>query len=323
MNKELKSLSLLSCGLILASCNPATSVSNLSGTVTIDGSSTVYPIIEAVAEEFAFDYPYVSVSVAFSGTGGGFAQFALGNTDLSNASRPIKTSEATAATNNEVSFTEFLLAYDGITVVVSADNNWLTDITVTELATLWLPAGDNPATADVVEEHVPPTRWKQIRDSWPDQPISLFGPGTSSGTFDFFTEEITGKTGNSRTDYQPSEDDNVLVQGVAASAYALGYFGFAYYVENTDKLNAVAIKNTDAEIAITPTLETIADGSYAPLSRPLFTYLNNDKYVNSPALQAFMTFMMENIKTLTDEVGYVSLPASTYTTHLATLASLI
>ncbi|HAK05357.1 MAG TPA: hypothetical protein DCM23_01475 [Firmicutes bacterium] len=303
---------LLTMAGLLAACGGTTSINDLSGTVVIDGSSTVYPIMEAVVEEFAKGFPNVDVSIAFSGTGGGFAQFAVGNTDLSNASRPIKSTEAALAETNGINYQEFLLAYDGLTVVVSENNDWLTDITLEELRTLWLPEGDDPATDDIVETNVPPTRWNQIRASWPNQPITLYGPGTSSGTFDFFTEVITKEVGNSRTDYQPSEDDNVLVQGVAASEYALGYFGFAYYIENTDKLNAVAIKNSDSEDGVIPSLETIADGTYTPLSRPLFTYLNIEKFQNNEALREFMTFMVDHVKQLTDEVGYVSLPETTY-----------
>jgi len=321
--KYFKSAALLTMVGFLASCGGGTSVSDLAGTVTIDGSSTVYPIMEAVSEEFAKGFPHVQVSVGFSGTGGGFTQFTAGNTDLSDASRPIKSSEAEAAAANGINYHEFLLAYDGITIAVSKNNTWMTDITVEELKALWLPEGDDPATTDVVETNVPPTRWNQVRASWPDQPISLFGPGTSSGTFDFFTEVITKKIGSSRTDYQPSEDDNVLVQGVASSEYALGYFGFAYYIENTDRLNAVAVKNVGAPTAIAPSLATIADGSYAPLSRPLFTYLNTDKYATNEALREFMNFTMTNVKALIDEVGYVSLPATTYEDHLVTLGTLV
>lgn len=319
---RLSQAALLGMGGLLAACGSLGSISDLEGTIVIDGSSTVYPIMEAVVEEFSKKFPNVDVSIGFSGTGGGFAQFVQGNTDLSNASRPIKTSEATLAQTNGINYHEFLLAYDGITVVVAKNNTWLTDITLAELRALWLPAGDNPATTDIVETNVPPTKWNQVRSTWPDATIQLYGPGTSSGTFDFFTEVITGKVGNSRTDYQPSEDDNVLVQGVAASQYALGYFGYAYYIENTDSLNEVGIKANDSAPAIYPTLETIADGTYTPLSRPLYTYLNTDKFANNEALREFMLFMIDHVKELTDEVGYVSLPETNYESYRSILEDL-
>jgi phosphate transport system substrate-binding protein len=312
--------------IFLASCGSnASSVNDLTGTVTIDGSSTVYPIIEAVAEEFSHVFPNVNLTVNFSGTGGGFTQFAQGNTDLSNASRPIKASEAAAAAANGIEFTELLLALDGLSVVVSKTNTWLTDITVEELRTIWVPAGDNPATLAVETDfdHVPPTRWNQVRSSWPNQPIVLYGPGTDSGTFDFFTEVINGKVGSMRTDFLPSEDDNILVQGVAASQYALSYFGYAYFVENETILRAVPVKNGNSAPAVLPSFETISDGSYAPLSRPLFTYVNNAKYRDNAALRAFLKFTMEEGKPLVDETGYVSLRTADYQAHLVTLAGLL
>lgn len=313
-------------GLFLAACGGTTGVSDLEGTVTIDGSSTVYPIFEGVAEEFSKAYPNVDVTVNFSGTGGGFTQFAQGNTDLSNASRPIKTSEAAAAATNGIEFTELLLAQDGLSVVVSDTNTWLVDITVDELADLWLPSvSDDPATVGIDETRVAPTKWRQINASWPNEDIVLYGPGTDSGTFDFFTEEILGEVGNIRSDFFPSEDDNILVQGVSSSQYTLAYFGYAYYLPNTDTLRSIPIINGERGVAaaVAPTFETISDGSYAPLARPLFTYVNNAKYVANPALRAFLEFTMEEGKPLIDETGYISLPPEDYEAHLETLADLL
>lgn len=320
-----KATVLATLAVILAACGGGSNVSDLEGTVTIDGSSTVYPIFEGIAEEFSKAYPSVDVTVNFSGTGGGFTQFAQGNTDLSNASRPIKTSEATAAAANGIEFTELLLAQDGLSVVVSDTNTWLTDITVAELARLWLPAGDDASTDDVVETNVPPTKWNQVNASWPDQTIVLYGPGTDSGTFDFFTEEILGEVGNIRSDFFPSEDDNILVQGVSTSQYALAYFGYAYYLPNVDTLRAIPIIDGERGVApaVAPTFETISDGSYSPLARPLFTYVNNAKYVANEALRAFLTFTMEEGKPLIDETGYISLPPENYEAHLETLADLL
>jgi phosphate transport system substrate-binding protein len=313
-------------GVFLASCAPAgTSVNPLAGTVTIDGSSTVYPIVEAVAEEFSLGFPNVNLTVNFSGTGGGFTQFAQGNTDLSNASRPIRPSEAAAAAANGITFTELLLANDGLSIIVSKNNTWMTDITVDELKFLWIPSGDDPTTNAVETDaaHVAPTRWNQVRSSWPNQPIALYTPGTDSGTFDFFTEVISGRVGNQRQDAFPSEDDNILVQGVSSNIYALSYVGYAYYVESQDKLKAVPVINRGATIAVAPSFETITNGTYLPLSRPLFTYVNNDKYRNNEALREFLKFMMEHGKPLIDETGYVSLLASAYQAHLVTLNALM
>lgn len=324
MNKKIIVAGVLS--IFLASCvgGNNSNVSDLVGTVTIDGSSTVYPIIEAVAEEFSEAYPNVNVTVNFSGTGGGFTQFAQGNTDLSNASRPIKTSEAAAAALNNIEYTELLLGLDGLSVVVAKTNTWLIDITVGELANLWLPAGDDASTNEI-ENNVPPTKWNQINPAWPNEDIVLYGPGTDSGTFDFFTEEILGKVGNIRSDFLPSEDDNILVQGVSTSQFALAYFGYAYYIPNTDRLRSIPIINGERGVApaVTPNFETISNGTYAPLARPLFTYVNNAKYIANPALRAFLEFTMEEGKVLIDEVGYVSLPQVDYDEHLTMLAELL
>ena len=235
------------------------SAAELSGTIIIDGSSTVFPITEAVAEEFHKVYPGISTPVGVSGTGGGFKKFTIGETDISNASRPIKDSEAEIAKANGIEYVEFAIAYDGIAVVVSTQNDFVDSLTVEELKKIW-----EPESAVMT--------WKDVRPEWPDEAIKLYAPGADSGTFDYFTEVITGESGASRTDFTPSEDDNVLVQGIAGDRYSLGYFGYAYYVENTDKLNIVKIDNGNGPVE--PTFDTIMEGSYAPLSRPVYMYVS-------------------------------------------------
>ncbi|MDK2821453.1 MAG: phosphate transport system substrate-binding protein [Clostridia bacterium] len=275
--------------------------SKLSGSIEIDGSSTVYPITEAVAEEFMTKNPNVMVTVGVSGTGGGFKRFIKGETDINDASRPIKDSEAQEAKDNGIEYVPMTVAYDGITVVVNKDNNWVDKLTVEELKKIWEPGSSVK-------------KWSDIRSNWPDEEIKLYGPGTDSGTFDYFTEEICGEEGASRSDYMASEDDNQLVQGVAGDKYALGYFGYAYYSENTDKLKAVAIDN--GEGAIEPTMETINNGSYVPLSRPIFIYVSK-KSLKRPEVKEFVKFYMENASRLSREVGYVNAPNSVYQENLS------
>ncbi|MEJ7839984.1 MAG: PstS family phosphate ABC transporter substrate-binding protein, partial [Thermomicrobiales bacterium] len=236
-------------------------IADLSGSFEADGSSTLGPLTEAAIEEFAAIAPNVQITNGVSGTGGGFERFANGETAISNASRPIAEDEAALAAENGISWFQFAMAYDGITVVTSAENDFVESLTVEELASIWSADGGV-------------TNWSDVNPDWPAEPIELYGPGTASGTYDYFNEEILGEDVAPRTDYTPSEDDNVLVQGVVGSPNTLGYFGFSYYEENADSLKAIAIDNGDGPI--TPSIETIADGSYAPLGRVLYIYVTVD-----------------------------------------------
>ncbi|GBD09070.1 Phosphate-binding protein PstS [Candidatus Thermoflexus japonica] len=276
----------------------ATPAPQLSGEIKIDGSSTVYPISEAVAEEFGKAYPNVKVVVGISGTGGGFKKFCAGETDISDASRPIKTTEMETCQKNGIEFIELPVAYDALSVVVNPQNDWVACITVAELKKIWEPEAQGKIT-----------RWNQVNPQWPDAPLTLFGPGTDSGTFDYFTEAIVGKEDASRGDYTASEDDNVLVQGVANDRYALGYFGLAYYLENQDKLKALAIDNGKGCVA--PSEQTVRDGTYQPLSRPLFIYVNR-KAADRPEVEAFVRFYLTRGPALAKQVGYIPLPETVY-----------
>lgn len=269
----------------------------LTGKIEIDGSSTVYPITEAIAEEFQLQYPDVRVTIGVSGTGGGFKRFTVGETDISNASRLIKDKEDKKAKENGIEYTKVDVAYDGITVVVNPQNDWANDLTVEELKKIWEPNSSVKT-------------WKDVRPEWPDEEIHLFGPGTDSGTFDYFTEEIVGEGGASRTDYTASEDDNVLVQGVAGDKYALGYFGFAYYEENQDKLKAVSING------VKPSLETIGSGEYAPLARPIFIYVSHNSFKDKPQVAEFVKFYLNNAKEIVPSTGYIPLPEDKYEAQL-------
>jgi len=280
-----------------------TGIQRIVGTIEIDGSSTVYPITQAVAEEFQDFYPDVYPIVGVSGTGGGFKRFTVGETDISDASRPIKASEAQAAADNGIEYVEFEIALDGLAVVVNHDNTWVDYLTVEELNMIWNPE----STVD---------SWNDVRSEWSDQPIRLYGPGTDSGTFDYFTEVIVGESGASRSDYTASEDDNVIVQGIAGDPYALGYFGYAYYAENTDTLKIVPIDSGSGPV--TPTDQTINSGQYSPLSRPLFIYVSKASLAR-PEVEDFVRFYMENAEQLVTEVGYTPLPASVYEQNLESL----
>lgn len=275
----------------------------LKGTVKVDGSSTVFPITEAVAEEFGKVKANrrVRVTVGVSGTGGGFKKFLAGETDINDASRPIKQKEIDKAKKNGVQYIELPVAYDGLSVVVNKSNTWVDFLTVAELHKIWKP-GSTVKT------------WKDIRSNWPNQKIRLYGPGTDSGTFDYFTEVINGKSQVSRSDFTKSEDDNVLVTGVAGDKGSLGYFGFAYYVENKDKLKVVPIKQGDKK-PVPPTMTTINNGSYAPLSRPIFIYVNL-KSAHKPEVREFVRFYLKQAKELATEVGYVPLPDQEYRKYL-------
>jgi phosphate transport system substrate-binding protein len=276
--------------------------SNLSGTVKVDGSSTVFPITEAAAEEFQIANPGVQVTVGVSGTGGGFKKFAAGETDISNASRPIKEKEAAAAKEKGIDFVEIPVAYDGISVVVSKENGFVDKLTVDELKKIWEP--DSKVKT-----------WKDVRPEWPAEEIKLYGPGTDSGTFEYFTEAIVGEAKKSRPDYTASEDDNVLVQGIAGDKNSLGYFGYAYFEENADKLKLVPIDNGDGN-AVTPTFDTIKDGTYKPLARPIFIYANK-KSLEKPEVKEFVKFYLENAPELVKSVFYVPLTDDKYKESLA------
>lgn len=269
----------------------ASTAEKLGGQIVIDGSSTVYPITMAVAEEFKNEQPGVEVSVAMSGTGGGMKKFVAGEIDICDASRPIKQEEIDQAKAKGIDYVELEVAYDGISVVVNKDNNWVDSITTAELNKIW--AKDSQVKT-----------WKDVNPAWPAEPLKLYGPGTDSGTFEFFTEQINKKAKESRTDYTPSEDDNVLVQGIAGDKDAMGYFGFAYYEENQDKLRVLKID--DGKGPIEPTAASIKDKSYSPLSRPLFIYINKAK-MDQPQVKAFVKYYIDNAATLSEEVGYVPL----------------
>lgn len=278
--------------------------------VHIDGSSTVYPITEAVAEEFQKAYRDIKVVVGISGTGGGFKKFLRGEIDINNASRPIKPSELALAREKGVEFIEVPIAYDGITVVVNPSNNWCDYITVSELKRLW-----EPSAQDKVR------KWSQIRETWPDKEIHLYGPGVDSGTYDYFTEAIVGAEGASRGDFVASEDDNVLVQGVANDPLALGFFGFAYYEENQDILKVVKVDPEDGRGPIAPSTETIMSGEYFPLSRPLLLYISVRALNEKPYVEKFVDFYIKNVKELAREVGYVPLSDEAYSLVLDRIKS--
>ena len=276
----------------------------LTGTIEIDGSSTVAPVTEAVAEEFRKVQPDVIVNVGISGSGGGFKLFTVGEIDISDASRAIKDSEAAKAAENGIEYFEFLVGVDGLSVMVNPKNDFIDCVTVEQLKMIWEPESSVDS-------------WNDLDPSWPDRRINLYGPGTDSGTFDYFTEEIVGEAKLSRPDYTASEDDNVLVQGISGDRNALGYFGYAYYSQNTDKLKLVEVDNGNGCVA--PSLAAIADGSYAPLSRPLFIYVNKDRSQQRAELRAFVEFYMENAAQLTAEIGYVPLSPEDYQNNLAVL----
>lgn len=275
----------------------------VSGSVEIDGSSTVFPIAEAVAEEFQIANPGVRVTVGFSGSGGGFERFCNGETDISNASRPINQREADGCATAGIEFTEVSVAWDGLSVIVNPANEFVTCLTTEELGRIWEPGSSV-------------TTWADVRADWPDEEINLYGPGTDSGTFDYFTETINGESGASRPDFQASEDDNILVQGVAGDQYALGYFGYAYYAENSERLKLVQVDGGSGCVA--PSDVTIEDGSYAPLARPLFVYVKHEA-LQRPEVLAYVTFMLEEASALVPSTGYHALAADEYAASLAAI----
>jgi len=290
--------SILAGGLVIAAAGvvPSTHAQTI---IKIDGSSTVFPITEAVAEEFQRETRgKVRVTVGISGTGGGFKKFCRGETDISDASRPIQSKEMKACKAAGIEYFEIPVAYDALTVMVNPKNDWIKSMTVAELKKIWAPEAQGKIT-----------KWNQVNPKWPDAPLSLYGPGADSGTFDYFTEAVVGKSKSSRGDFTASEDDNVLVQGIANDKNALGYFGFAYYVENKNKLKAVPINGGKGPIA--PSAETVEKGTYQPLSRPIFIYVSK-KAAKKPEIKQFVEFYLKNAAPLVNEVKYVPLPAKAY-----------
>lgn len=294
--------------IALTSCggdkqNTENGVQPITGEVRIDGSSTVYPISEAVAEEFRAVQPEVKVTVGLSGTGGGFKKFSRGETDINDASRTIKEAEAASCKENNIGFLELEIAYDGLTVVVNPQNDWVDYMTVEELKKMWEPEAQGKVK-----------KWSEIRAGWPDQEFRLYGAGTESGTYDYFTEAIMGESHKSRGDYTASEDDNVLVQGVSTDKFGLAFFGYAYYEENKDKLKVVPIDDGNAENGsgpVAPSVETVKNKTYSPLSRPLFIYVNS-KAIERPAVTGFVRFYLEHSAELVREVGFIPLSDEEY-----------
>ena len=297
----MKKLILCSLALTFISCG---NNQKDRGTITVDGSSTVYPVTEALAEEYRSVSPRTNVTIGISGTGGGFQKFGRGEIDIANASRPIKEDEARIARENGIEFVELEVAYDGLAVIVHPENDWVESFTVEELRKIWEPSAQGTIT-----------RWNQINPDWPNEEIHLFGPGVASGTFDYFTEAVVGESGSSRGDYTASEDDNVLVQGVSTDKLGLGFLGLAYYEANQNKLRLVPIDGGNGPVAATA--ETIRDGSYSPLSRPLFLYVNSASLEN-PEVIEFMRFYLETASSLMRDVGYVPLTEEEYKAELET-----
>jgi len=281
---------------VVATPHPAAA----QGVVKMDGSSTVFPIAEAVAEEFQIQKRgKVRVTVGIAGTGGGFKRFCRGETDISNASRPILKEEMEACRAAGIKYIELPVAFDALTVVVNPQNTWAKSLTPADLKKMWEPAAQGRIT-----------KWNQVRADFPAEPIMMFGPGADSGTFDYFTEAVNGKAKASRTDFQASEDDNVIVQGVSSNKGAIGYFGFAYYIGNKDRIKAVPIQNKKGT-PVTPNIEAVIDGSYEPLSRPLFVYVKETS-AQRPEVKEFVQFLLGEGADLAKEVGYVPLPQQAY-----------
>lgn len=298
---QLKLKSLAVAALMGSSLFASLPVSAATPTVTVDGSSTVFPVTEAVAEDFQkAKKNKIQVTVGISGTGGGFKKFCRGETDISNASRPILKQEMEACKAAGVRYIELPVAFDALTVIVNPKNNFVDYLTVAELKTMWAPEAQGKIN-----------NWKQIRSSFPDAPLKLAGAGSDSGTFDYFTEAIVGKAKSSRGDYQATEDDNVTVQFVSRDVNALGYLGLAYYEENKGKLKAVPIKVDENSPAVVPSVKNTNNGSYQPLSRPIFIYVNA-KSADRPEVKEFVEYYLKHGGELSKEVGYVDLPARAY-----------
>jgi phosphate transport system substrate-binding protein len=285
--------------LLLAACGgdnetAEASGGDVSGEVVVDGSSTVQPLTASAGEQFSGEQSGVNVSVATSGTGGGFEKFCQGQTDISNASRPIEEEEIKICEDNKVEYTELRVATDALTLVASADNEFLTCLTTDELKTMWEPAAEDKVTT-----------WDQVNPDFPAEKIELYGPGTDSGTFDYFTDVINGEEGASRADYTASEDDNTIVQGVSGSTNAVGYFGYTYYEENAEELKAIEVDSGDGCVAPSP--ETAADGTYTPLARPLFIYVANKAYAEKPHVAAFVDYFVENDASIAEDAQFIAL----------------
>jgi phosphate transport system substrate-binding protein len=296
---QTKFIKALTVASFVAAAFTATSTYAVEKIIKIDGSSTVYPVTEAVAEEFQKSTK-VKVTVGESGTGGGFKKFCRGETEISDASRPITQKEMDACKEAGIQYIELPIAYDALTVVVNAkNNNFVKEISVEDLKKIWAPGSSVK-------------NWNQVNSSYPNLPMALFGPGTASGTFDYFTEAVNGKAKSSRSDYTPSEDDNVLVQGVASNAGGMGYFGYAYYEANKDKLRALPIIAKAGSPAVMPSAEAVMNGTYQPLSRPLFIYVNATAAAFRPEVKAFVNYYLENAPKLVKEVKYVPLPTADY-----------
>ena len=283
---------LLALALVLAGCGGGGGGGG-SGQIAIEGSSTVLPISQAAAEAFNQQNPDVEISVGGAGTGDGFEAFCSGSTQISDASRPIEDDEAQACQENGIEFIELPVALDALSVVVNPQNDFAENITVDQLRTLWQPDAEGQIDT-----------WNQVNPEWPEQPITLYGPGTQSGTFDYFTEEVVGEGGASRTDYQASEDDSVLVQGVAGDPEALGYFGLSYFLQNQQILKGLTVNGVE------PSAETAQSGEY-PLARPLFIYVSTQALEENPAVQEFVDFYLENVNQFVEQVQYVPLPETT------------
>ena len=275
--------------------------------VRVDGSSTVFPITEAVAEEFG-GAGKGKVMVGISGTGGGFKRFCRGETDISDASRPIKDTEKALCGSNGIDYIEIPVAYDGLAILVNPKNTWVDHLTVSELKRIWEPDAQDTITS-----------WSQVRQGFPDKELRLFGPGTDSGTFDYFTESINGKSGNSRGDYTASEDDNVLVEGIASESGAIGYFGLAYYEQNMNKLKLVPVDDgisVNGNGPIAPSAQTVMEGTYKPLARKIFIYVSKQSLKKNKKVRDFVEFYLENAAPLVEEVGYIPLNDEDYSKSL-------
>lgn len=295
--------------LVLTACGgqptDTSSGAGLSGPVVADGSSTVAPLAEAAADQFRSVEPGVNVTVATSGTGGGFKTFCAGETDISDASRPIKDEEAQICADAGIEYTEIVIANDGLSVIINPENDWADDLTVEQLNKIWAPESEGVVT-----------NWNQVDPSFPDVPLALFGAGTDSGTFDYFTAAINGEEGAIRADYSPSEDDNITVQGVGGDKGAIGFLGLSYVEENADVIKAASIEG------VYPSVESVQDGSYTPLGRPLFIYVANASYTDKPQVKAFVDFFVANAVSIAEAALFVPLTDAEIATATDELASL-
>ena len=290
----------LGCMVLVASCSSSSGISaDIDLTINIDGSSTVFPITSTAVEAFQTDHPNAEVTVSFSGTGGGFEKFCRGETSINNASRPISKQEMETCSANDVRYYELPVAFDAITLVVNPENTWAEDITLDELAQAWSPASQRTVNS-----------WQQLRASWPNRPLNLYGPGTDSGTYDYFTDVVLSESVDARSDFSASEDDAILVDEISRDPEALGYFGFAYFEDNQDRLKALGVDSGSGPVL--PSREAVEQGRYQPFSRPLFIYVSAKALQDNPMLQDFVQFYLENASGFAATVGYVPLPAEGY-----------